>query len=347
VTRLLHPSLTIVCLAVLAVSCMPPAPYPRGETPLLWGYTLHGYPIGEEELAAVEREGGVPARIVVFFLQWPPPGSTGGEAFPRATLETLYNRGVEACLTWEPMYLQGGEERAIPWGKILGGEYDAYLRSFARGAKEFGRPFMIRLAHEMNISRYHWGTAGGEYGPASPEIYKKIWRHVVGVFRREGALNVRFAFCPNAESLPNPHRDPGAGWNTIAAYYPGDEWVDVLGMDGYNWGTTRTKEKDGWDSSWRSFPDIFQEAHGALRALNADKPLFVFETASVTRGGDRVRWLAEALETAKRWRLAGICWFQADKDNDWRLGADGDRAHVPVIGRFLSPAPPRRVEAPR
>ncbi|MFA6411496.1 MAG: glycosyl hydrolase [Syntrophales bacterium] len=337
----------LMMLAVWGCSSLPievqePAKSPAA--PPAWGFALDGYPITDGQLQEVQNETGLSAQIVVFFLQWPQPGIKDN-VFPRESMDAIRTRGAIPCLTWEPMYYHQGKEIMIPHEDILNGRYDSYIAKFARESKLWGKPFMVRFAHEMNISRYHWGTDKEGFGPQSPYIYKKMFRYVAAIFKKEKADNVFWAFCPNSESLPHPGRDKGAEWNTLSAYYPGDDWVDIVGIDGYNWGTSQKKSLNGWDSSWRSFREIFGAAYQELRALASGKPLFIFETASVTAGGDRPQWISAMLETAKGWNIAGVCWFQVHKDNDWRINSDGDRDYVSLIHRVvapsLTPSPPR------
>lgn len=286
-----------------------------------FGFALDGYPIQRERLDELENKTGIRPSMIVFFMQWPPSGSLAAAAFPRETIDAIQGHGAIPCLTWEPMYRVGEEEVAVDHQDILNGRYDRYLEIFAEGVKETGRPIIIRFAHEMNLERYHWGTPKGEYGPGSPEIYKRMFRYVVEFFREKGAGNALFAFSPNAESIPGPSTGTGHDWNTISSYYPGDRYVDILGIDGYNWGTTQKKETHGWESSWKSFGEIFKPALGELRALSREKPVVIFETASVANGGDRREWIRDALDMARSWGIAGINWFQVEKENDWRASA--------------------------
>jgi hypothetical protein len=302
-------------------------------TPPFWGFAVDGHPVSGRQLELLEAETGLPAQMVVFFLQWPPAGRAETSPFPEESLEAIWSRGGLPCLTWEPMYYEGGKEIVVPFGKILGGAYDRFLEDFAERAARWGRPFVIRFAHEMNLSRYAWGTGGSAYGPDSPDIYRRMFRHVVSVFRRQGADNVLWAFCPNVESVPDVSFDPSAEWNRAENYYPGGDWIDILGMDGYNWGRSRTRERDGWESRWATFRETFESLHARLRALAPEKPIVVFETASVSEGGGRSQWLREALEAAKLWRIRGIAWFQADKDNNWRIS----RPEVPPLDGRLNP----------
>jgi len=296
-----------------------------------WGFAFDGYPITAERLQQEEGAAGLAPQIVVFFLQWPTPEDLSGPDFPEESLGAVWSRGGVPCLTWEPMYQRDGQEVAIPAEEILGGRYDRYILEFARRSRTWGKPFLVRFAHEMNLERYHWGTTRDQYGPESPGLYRKMFRHVVSLFRQVGAHNALWVFCPNAESVPNPYHDLTALWNRAGHYYPGDSWVDLLGMDGYNWGTSQVRELNGWDSRWQGFEEIFSPLHMELRGLAPDKPIFVLETASVAVGGDRVQWLREALETAAHWGVAGLVWFQVDKDCDWRIQRGGDGRHRRII----------------
>lgn len=282
-----------------------------------WGVAVHGHPVNREMIADAASEMRIAPKIVVFFLTWPVfPGA--GE-FPESSIEAIRRYGALPCITWEPFTIRDGMEITIPHDRILGGAFDPYITGFAEACTRWGHPLIIRFAHEMNIERYHWGTAKTGYGPESPEIYRKMFRYVVSLFKKAGAGNVLWAFCPNAESVPHTGYDPSAGWNRVPNYYPGDDVVDILGMDGYNWGTTQTVEKNGWQSRWRSFGETFLPVLTELRTLSPGKPVVVFETASATEGGKKSEWINDMIETAGKWHLSGVVWFQANKEIDWRL----------------------------
>ena len=318
-------------LAVLALLLLA-APALAGPKPCppAWGVALDGYPLGAQRLAAVKAQMGRAPRLVVFFLQWPAPGQAG--EVPLATLEAISAQGALPVVTWEPMYLDAqGREQAIGAAAILAGDYDPYVKAFAQGLKQWGGPVVVRLAHEMNLARYHWGAKAQDYGPASPGLYQRLYRHVVDLARAQEADNIRWAFCPNAESLPHP-RWHQAAWNRAGAYWPGAAYVDVLGMDGYNWGASRNKAQHGWQSRWQSFAQIFGELRAELIRLAPDKPLVVFETSCALAGGSRERWLAQAWEDCEQWGVKALVWFQAKKEVDWRLMAERDRQALDRLG---------------
>ena len=95
-------------------------------------------------------------------------------------------------------------------------------------------------------------------------------------------------------------------------YYPGAQYVDVLALDGYNWGST-TPEYGGW----QSFEQVFERAYERLTALG-DQPIWIAEVGSAPEGGDKADWVRNMFETAARWdRLKAIVWFDLNKEQDW------------------------------
>lgn len=334
--------------ALLAAQCLVPSLAPAGSSPppaagpVPFGVALDGEATSER-LANLEAELGLELDLVVIFTQF--PEDPRHDNFPGQQLEAIREAGARPVLTWEPMHVADGVEHTLPASALLDGTYDPYLRRFARGVKDFGDPVLIRFAHEMNLARYHWGEADPEtYGPATPERYRAMFRHVVRIFREEGAAeSARFVFNPNAESVPAPEHDPDAAWNRPEAYYPGDAYVDALAMDGYNWGTTRNREEHGWQSRPQSFREILEPLYRTLRTLAPDKPIYVLETATATAGTDKAAWIEEAAAVSAEWGLAGLVWFHNDKEVDWRLDAGVEDAALEPLRR-MSDHPGRRGE---
>ena len=281
------------------------------QSPPAFGFAIGGLP-DRSELNGLERTTGVRPRLIMFYFQWPSDPEKG--IFPEPALRSIQTNGALPVLSWEPMFFDSDQhESMIAAESIVAGKYDTYLRRFARQSREFGKPFLIRFAHEMNLVRYHWGGSAQEFGPESGAKYRAMFRHVVEVFRAESANNISWIFCPNADSVP---AEP---WNRIASYYPGDDVVDVIGLDGYNWGTTQTRAANGWDSEWRSFESIFAGPLQELRQIASKKPAAVFETSSTTKGGNKEAWVVAAFDSAKSLGLFALVWFELNKETDWRL----------------------------
>lgn len=91
---------------------------------------------------------------------------------------------------------------------------DDYLRRFADDLYASGAKIFLRFASEMNGP---WTNYHGD-----PELYVEKWRMLTEVLR-DRAPNVAMVWCP--------YTTPEA---PIASYYPGDEWVDWVGVNMYS-----------------------------------------------------------------------------------------------------------------
>ncbi|RQD66507.1 MAG: endoglucanase [Desulfonatronovibrio sp. MSAO_Bac4] len=325
-----------LCLSVLISGCDQKEVFfetHSSDERLHFGIAVEGLPETVDGLYALEQKSGLPVSMVNFFLQWPQDPQEA--EFPYAAFKAIHDLGAVPILTWEPMYYKGEVEYMIPAMDILSGKYDEYINFFALRVRELGSPVIIRFAHEMNLQRYHWGSDESDYGPQSPERYKRMFRYVHARFDEVGADNALFAFCPNSESIPHPEYDQDAAWNTAMNYYPGDIFVDILGMDGYNWGTTQRAEIHGWDSTWRSFEDIFRPIYHELKKINSAKPIMVFETATARQGGNADTWVIEAFKTANSWGLSAVIWFQVDKELEWILDRKEGSDYAGEVRRML------------
>src|SRR5262249_53059913 len=132
--------------------------------------------------------GRTPA-IFMWYQDWAHSG------FKRDMMDAVVARNAMPLVTWEPWDSSGGTNQpnyALRY--INAGNFDAYIHQWARDAAAWGHPMYLRFAHEMNANWYPWcasvnGNTAAEYVAA--------WRRVVGIFRAEGATNVRFVWSPN------------------------------------------------------------------------------------------------------------------------------------------------------
>jgi mannan endo-1,4-beta-mannosidase len=318
-----HLTLFLIILSLSALTLCSPG----SKKNISWGFTLDGFPITEEKLTTLQQETGVPSPgYIVFFLQWAKSTQKSYEmqCSPlRKTLQNVHDIGAIPCLTWEPMQILDGKRKDVLIEEIIQGRYDKYLTEVALTIKKHSHPVMIRFAHEMNTPQYHWGITPPSLTSSYPQKYKAMFRYLVDFFQKLSVKNALWVFCPNAESISLPSNKKTT-WNNISNYYPGDTYIDILGVDGYNWGDFFTEEKHGWKSSWRSFENVFEEAVATLKALSPQKPLLVFETASPPGKTMQQRsiWIKEGITAAQRWNIQGISWFQVDKEMNWKINED-------------------------
>jgi hypothetical protein len=224
--------------------------------------------------------------------------------FPDLDAREARARGKSLQVTWEPWHFSN--PKAVKLSDVAAGKYDRYIDDWALAARSFGGELSIRFAHEMNGNWYPWSmAANGQNG----KIWIAAYKRVVSRFRKIGASNVRWVWCFNAESVPN------VPWNDAFAAYPGDEWVDAIAIDGYNFGNTTAHSK------WQSFSEIFREPYQRVLRDFPRKPIYIAETGSATTGGDKVKWIKE-MDVALRGpfnKIESVTWFEAAKEADWRL----------------------------
>ena len=310
----------------------------NNEPPLFsWGFSLEGFPIDEKMLGELTQETHIFPHFIQFYLQWPTSLNHFESIIP--SLDIIVDHGAIPCMTWEPMMIIDGVEKMISFEEILKGDYDSYLIEMTEEIKRWinsrndfqNQMLVIRFAHEMNLNRYHWGGTLEQFNENSPKQYIKAFRYIVTLFKEHQVDHLLWAFCPNVDSIPQE------SWNRASNYYPGDDVVDLLGMDGYNWNINQAlanKKKQSWIKRWSSFEEIFNPLYQELKSIAPHKPIFVFETASPERNKKsdrRKKWINNAIKTAKRWDLSGIIWFQVNKEEYWRIDRNHDNEIISKI----------------
>ena len=194
-------------------------------------------------------------------------------------IKDVYNSGSVLFVTWEPWYAL--DKKAIDYDGLLSGIYDGYIESFASRLKSIDEVVFLRFAHEMNGDWYPW--SGSKLGK---DKYIAMVKHIREIFNRLDADNVKWVFSINWENIPKDNR--------YHLYYPGDNNVDYIGIDGYNWGDTQS-----W-SKWISFKDIFLEVYEDITE-RYEKPILISEFSSSSQGGDKAKWIKEAFGKYKKY----------------------------------------------
>ena len=305
-----------IFLALSACRGYYPAPAPTPVYQAIAGVYLGAFQ-GTTEL---EEQIGRRFAIQLNYHAW-------GTGFKSAPYEINAQKGQVILDTWE--FKQSLNGPTDPYAlqalkAVVDGKHDEYIHKFAQDAKAFGMPVLLRWGHEMNGDWYPWsgkrngaGTLelfGDPQKPDGPELFVAAYRHIYEIFQQETASNVAFVWCPN---IVMPGGALGEPWNDLANYYPGDDAVDWLCMDGYNWGTTQPY------SSWLTFDETFRTTYIQLQAINSDKPIMIGETASTEQGGDKAAWISDGLTQLQQAypQVRAIVWFNINKETDWRINS--------------------------
>lgn len=214
---------------------------------------------------------------------------------PIDAIRWVTDDGALPVITWEPWRWSDG--RPVTMNSLASGRHDDHVRRWA-DALAAAPPLYLRFAHECNGGWYPWGTE-------SADVYVAAWRHLHDVFRDRGAVDVGWMFSPSVN---------GDVANGIGARYPGQSYVDVFGLDGYNWGCTDTHTR------WIAPDLLFADGIRALRAIDATVPLMIAEVGCAESGGDKARWITDFVYyLADDGGIEGFVWFEHDKETDWRI----------------------------
>jgi beta-mannanase len=215
---------------------------------------------------------------------------TFDEAFPTDVERSDLEAGRIPMISWNG--------RGVTTSAIAAGRYDDLITQRARDTKALGQPVLLRWFWEMD------GRKKAEWA-GTPDEYVAAWKHIVGIFRTEGADNVGWVWCPNASAFND---------GEAQAFYPGADFVDWICGDGYNWAPGRPGD------DYRSFKEIFSGFY--LWAAQQNKPIMVGEFGVQERKpGEKAAWITAAREAIKTDfpQLKAIVYFSANKDYDWRL----------------------------
>lgn len=183
---------------------------------------------------------------------------------------------------------------------IANGTWDEYFKQSALAIKQFGGPVFISINHEMNGNWYPYSQAYPGSRTTAAD-YKAAWRRIVDIFNSNGATNVAWVWSPNV---------PDVGGVPYQDYYPGDNYVDWVGVSLYSGNDPRAMD-------------------GIYKQFSARKPFFITEWATAPEQNrynakfpGEVAWVKEFFETLNQNypRVRAISWFNWNQgDGDYRL----------------------------
>ena len=229
-----------------------------------------------------------------------------GRPFPRPQVDVIRSHSSTPILSlelWRWMRARKGEYLT----SINAGEYDAFFRRWATDAKKEGGRVLLRFGFEMNGEWFTWS--------GKPKAYVQAWRRAHRIMHDEvGAKNIEWVWAPNIVGIPRTAE------NDMHLYYPGDDVVDWVALDGYNFGD----HHDQWHK-WESFESIFDAVLDDFAKRYPKKPIMIAETGAARgKDGQREQWIRAAhTYLAKRPQVKALVWFHYDKrresEPDWRI----------------------------
>lgn len=244
-----------------------------------------------------EQQVGEKPNMQAVFIGWREP-------FPADLALPLKSNSQTLVIFWE--------QYNVTLDKIIAGESDEYIAQFAKEVKSFDGDVILSPLHEMNGDWSPWsGVAVGN----TPEKVILAFQRIHDVFSENKNANVKWGWVVNHESVPDTKE------NAIENYYPGDSYVDYVGVDGFNFG-----------DPWQTYSEIFPPALQKLKIYN--KPIYIFSMASAPASAKapagqgmskKAGWIKDALSRINSDPdIAGWIWFNENKEKNWLVSSDSD-----------------------
>ncbi len=267
--------------------------------------------IAPADVTAFERAAGRRVDWVMFSHNW-----YRTRAFPAATVRWIRKRGaipyIRLMLRSDPE--TDHREPRFTLSRIARGDFDADLSRWMRAAARFGTPIIAEYGTEMNGAWFPWNGRwnGRQKGPAR---FVAAYRHIIDLARANGASNVIWVFHVNWSD------DPQKRWNRFENYYPGDQYIDWLGVSLYS--MQGPEETD---------PTPFSAIEGTMKRLHAmapAKPVIIAEFGTDVHNPHEpaAAWAEKALRLihSGRWpALIGYSWWNETWQNDDTPAHDTD-----------------------
>jgi mannan endo-1,4-beta-mannosidase len=255
-------------------------PTPQSKTGYYIGVFQRGAPQSYAGITKFTKDTGVSPRLVSYYSGWYEPFQVGF--------------AVDAARHGALPLVQIDPTR-ISLAAIAAGQYDDYLRSYADSVRSYGRKVVLGFGHEMNGSWYAWG-----YKHTPAKVFVAAWRHIVDVFRHQGADNVIWMWTvnvihPGSRAIPSPAR-----------WWPGSAYVTWVGIDGYYY-------KPSW-----TFAPLFGPTIKIVHSLSRMPiPILISETGAPAT--DQPSKIADLFAGIRAYGLLGFVWFDANHIVDWDL----------------------------
>jgi hypothetical protein len=306
-------AMAVAALAFAIPRVLPrPTPPPAVHAPLppkpasYLGAFEDGAPPAYQPLQGFGKTAGRPPDLVGYFSGWVQP-------FDLSFAKSVHAHGATLLVQIDPTYA------SVP--AIAAGVYDSYLRSYAASVRGFGQPVILGFGHEMNAPWYPWG-----YRHVSPRIFVRAWRHIVTLFRQQGARNVTWLWTINAAGR--------TGVRPAAQWWPGPNYVTWIGIDGFYYRRSDT------------FRSIFANTIDHVRSFAPDKPVLLSETAVGPAAGQILK-IANLFDGMAKYKTLGVVWFDISQHDgiyhqNWRIEDSGAAQPVFQLGvrDQMNPPPP-------
>lgn len=283
-SRLIAPSAIVMTLAALFFAVSPlvrpaardvahatPPPSPTSY--------LGTYVTGQPAWPPVARfadTARVHPNLTGYYSHW-------GEIFLAPFARADHRHGATPLVQFEPTpaTVQG----------ITAGDYDTYLRGYATSVRKFGYPVVIGFRHDRDDPGPSWA-----HSQVRPAAFVAAWRHIVNLFRRQGADNVSWLW-----TVPT-----GRAGAPPSAWWPGARYVTWVGIDG-----SYSRPAD-------TFATVFGRAIHQMRRFTT-RPILLSVTLARPASGQAAA-IDDLFTEMRRYKTLGLMWSDQHQPRGARSG---------------------------
>lgn len=222
-------------------------------------------------------------KIFGLFEHWSPEGISNENK-----LTSICSEGYTPLISWESW--QGkNSQKVYELKDIAAGKYDEMIVAFLDDLKTICEDVnvIVRFDHEMEM-RPSYGYPWTPWQGKSME-YVAAWKHVTTLAKDRQFLNVKWLWSPNRAD------------QYIYDYYPGDDYVDYVGMTLNHPTITGTV--------YGSFGQFYTPNKRYLDAFN--KPIIIGEAAYYSASEENIaKWIDGTFEYVRQDdRIVALVWF--------------------------------------
>ena len=250
------------------------------------------------EIGLIEARENLDFNMISFYLAW---NDESVEDFPYDYVNAIYDKDAVPLITWEPWaselsitsgYPKLQQEQKV-FQRITEGVFDEYISDFIDILKGYNKPVFLRFAHEFDNPAYPWSYTGNN----TAEEFKAAWKYIHRIIQEKNAEEIVLVWNP---------------WqiDKMKDYYPGNEYVDWIGIDLLNYSTLNRSRKSV------SFDSLYLPYHDMINSFTR-KPVLLAEFGSLDLDGEREQWIEDAWRSIPKYsEISGAVFFNSNVDKN-------------------------------
>ena len=307
-----------------------------------WEFSLPTYDdsVGSADVPSFESLTGRHVVVAHWRMSW-----RDALRFPTSDAERVWREGYvpQIGLVSLPTQDYGAPQLPPPGpypnSAIAAGAQDDALRRFADAARATDIPIELDYDSEMQAA-HPWGgrfdgggatSFGDPTWPDGPEHYRDAYRHIVDIFRQEGATNVTFIFHANTldEYRAGDYWDL---WEQLKWYYPGDDYVDWIGLSVYSEPRFNVGPPLTFEQKLAGGADGFEGSYAEISSLT-QKPLMLTEMGLYRMPSEeaKAQWVEDAsrvIQSGEFPRIDALNWWASNTGGDYDAYPDSSTTYL-------------------